>query len=493
MPTEPIPFVNAQNTAAEELAGAIPSAMNVWVDARGTIRRRPGVATYNSGLGVIDTAGIAGIYSTLAGDLFVVSAPDPVAKIYRVNGGSAASISPDYTTSVTGSGRPVFAETEVLLLIAAGADVQKVRLDTFQSSRLGGDPPKASHVIAQNLRLLVNDVDVDRTKVNYSDQSIGTTDFSGHEIWPTSTSAGGGFFTAEARPDPVVAIAENTNEVWVFGQFTLQTFAPDATLVYAPASSIEVGCAAPYSVVKVDDEFCWLDEKRRFVRSDGRGVGVIGGNAIKPELEAMTTVSDCRGGRVLMGDLDALAWTFPSDGRTFVYQQGVGWGQWSSRSGGLWGQWPVLSHHYMASTGQNLVGLVDGRLGKFDFSFLADMQSASEVISAHITTGFLDRGTTAKKKCRQVRLTLRRGEVSPLLEEITGVTAEQGGYLSYRDNLGEWSPPITVGLGRSGDFETTVTLHNLGQYRTRQWRFQFDGFAPLLLVKAEEVFEALEG
>ncbi len=484
MPTELIPLANLQESGGEELSGASPSAMNVVTDKRGCVRRRPGIAAYSEApSGVVDADGIYGMYTTDEGDLFAVGGSSPAAQIYRVAGGSAAALSPGliYTEMLTGSGRPVFAETEMLLVITAGLYIQKVELSSFASSRLGGPPPQATHVIAQNLRLSANDVAVDKTKVNYSNIAIGTTDFSGHEEWPTPAGVDGGYFTAESRPDDVVALGENTNEVFVWGSRTLQVFSPDPTLVYAPVATKEAGCSAPYSPINADENFAWLNDKRRFVLSDGRSIDQIGGDAVARDLKGMAQVDDCFGYRVLLETCDALVWTFPADGRTYVYQQGVGWGQWASRVGGAWGPFPVTAHHLQVGTGNNLVGTADGRIGELSFDSSTDFD---EPISAHVTTGFIDRGTTKNKLCSAVRLTLRRGETS---------SGEPRGLLSWRNNLGGWEAPIWVSLGRSGDFETTVTLPSLGVYRTRQWRFQFDSEATLVLVKVEEDFEILEG
>lgn len=477
MGTELVPFVNAQESGLEELAGASPSAMNVVCDTRGTVRRRPGIAAYSGApAGVIDAAGIAGLYATLDGTLFAVTAPNPALDTYHVTAGAATSIG-----AVDGTGRPVFAETEILLLIAAGSFPQKVELTgTYNMSVLAGPPPECSHILAQNLRLLANDTVVDKTKVRYSSISQGTLDYSGHEIWdPALGNPRAGFFTAEARPDPVVALGENTNEVFIFGSGTTQVHAPDAALVYAPVSAIEVGCSAPYGTVKVDADFLWLDHRKRFVRSNGRGFDPIGGASIQKTIDAIGTVSDVYGYHVAMGAVAATAWSFPSDGRTFVFQEGIGWGQWAGWDGGNWTPFPVLSHHLRSGTGENLVGLTTGEIGVLSFDASTDLGTR---INAYCETGFLDRGTSAQKQCVEVRVTIKRGHAT---------TGEPFGLLYWRDSLGEWESPLEVSLGASGDYETTVRFRSLGVYRTRQWRFQFDGDPELILVKVEEDFEVL--
>lgn len=475
MPTELIPFVNAQESGRQELGGALASAMNVVTDPRGTVRRRPGIATYSGAVSTaVDAAGIGGLHVDGAGRLFAASLPNPAASIYYVTSANATHLG-----DVDGGERATFAETEILLVMAAGGAPRKVVLSgALPMSDLGGTPPNATHVIAQNLRLLANDATLDKTKVRYSDQAIGATDYTGHEDWVVTGGTGPGFFTAESRPDPVVALNENTNEVWAFGSQTLQIHVPDSTLVYAPAHTMEVGCGAPYSVIKQRERFAWLDDERQIVVSDGRSFEPISG-PIAQDLADMATAADCVGQHLLLGDTSVFAWRFPTDGRTFVYQEGVGWGQWQGWTGTGWKAWPVTAHHQRSESGANIVGTSDGKIGALSFDASTDL---GERINAFVQTGFLDRGSSRLKHCREVRVTIRRGHATTGTPKAT---------LQWRDGLGEWESPIDVSLGGSGDYETTVRFHSLGTYRTRQWRFQFDGDVELVLAKVEEEFEVL--
>lgn len=482
MAQERIPFNNVQESGQDELGGASPIAMNVVTDNKGTVRRRPGIGAYDGALStVVDAAGIAGVYMTEGGTLYAVSAPNPAGNIYVITSTTAYNISSAPGAYLGGSGKPVFAETEALLCVAAGADIRKIVLATNAASLLGGAPPQASHVIANSSRILANDMTVDRTKVRYSSTSIGTTDYSGHETWTPATGNTAGFFTAEARPDPVVAIAENTNEVFVFGSDTLQVYDPDATLVFAPGATREVGCGAPYSIVKVDQEFFWLDHRRRFVHSDGRSFEVLS-DAIKDDLEHynMATASDCYGYRVLMGHVDAVVFSFPSDGRAFVTEQGAGWGQWAGwdDASNQWLPFMVTASHIVNGSNANVVGTSDGRIGELNPRYSTDF---GQRINAFVETGFLDRGTDARKQCVSVRIALRRGQSQ----------TEASGLLAWRDNLGAWESPIPISLGASGETDIVVELRSLGIYRRRQWRFQFSGDADLALVSATEEYDVL--
>ena len=487
MPTEPIPFANLQESGHEVLAGASPIAMNVVVDGKGSVRRRPGIQTYSGAPStVIDANGISGLYSTVAGDLFAVGAAGPERPIYQVTPGGAAAIGAGIAPAgLRGSGRPIFAETELLLAIAGGEALQKVVLPTtyfaLDSSRMGGTfSPVASHVVANNSRLVANDVLVDRTKVRFSDVAQGDTSFAGNEVWSLGGIGTSGYFTAEANPDPVVAVYGVQNEVMVFGSKTTQVFLPDSQLTYAPVASIELGMTGAYSFVKGDRETYWLDHQRRLVVSDRRSFQSLS-DPIQRTIDGMTTVEDCFGYRVSDGFLDVPVWSFPTDGRTFVFQKGIGWGQWSgwNDTTNTWAPFSVTALTTPPDASVNIVATSDGRIGELSLDANTDLGTR---INAYVETGYLNRKTEKYKHCRCVTLTFRRG--------ASTTSPGPQGMLYFRDREGPWSDPIPLDLGASGDTEPTLRFHSLGSYQRRQWKFVFsDTSVALALVAAFEEFE----
>src|SRR5690349_6445487 len=66
MPLAAIPFGPLLETSSEEISGASPEAFNVIVDARGVIRKRPGIAAYTGVAPAtsVDAAGVLGLYLT---------------------------------------------------------------------------------------------------------------------------------------------------------------------------------------------------------------------------------------------------------------------------------------------------------------------------------------------------------------------------------------------------------------------------------------------
>lgn len=480
MPQELISFGPNLDSSSEELGDSSPSAVNVFIDENGVVSKRPGIKAYEvAPTSVIDSTGIIGLYSTNDGKLFAVGNGVNSRHIYRIANGSATLVDhlPDET--LIGHGRAVFTETEVYLIIAGGLNIQKVHLNTLQSSRLEGNPPLSTHVTANSSRLLANDATVDKTKVRFSGIFQGTVDTSGMETWNLGNDDDGGFFTAEARPDNVVAIAENTNEIFVWGTDNVQVFVPDSSLIFAPAATREFGTCAPYSIIKKDQEFFWLDQYRRFVYSDGRTFQNIE-KPIKKQLDALTNPSDCFGYRVIIGGDECFVWSFIQDQVTFVYKVGAGWSIWAGwdSTQSQFSKLNVLSHHIRRDGGVNVIGTYDGKVGKFDLDTPDDL---GELIVAQTVSGFKDRGTDNRKFCRSIKISGRRGSTD----------TESLGRLEWRDSPGPWNGPLYMDFGAVGDYSIVKEFRSLGTYNRRQWRFVFSDSANLSLVRVLEDFEVL--
>ncbi len=446
------------------------------------MRRRPGVAAYSEApSGVVNADGIQGLYATNGGKLFAVGGDAAMRLIYQVAGGVAVEFAGS-ATNLAGDRRPVFAETEALVVIAGGAEMQKLVLADPSSSRLGGDPPPASHVVANASRLLANDLVTDRSKIRFSGIFSGTTDFSGAEEWDFGGIGTSGFVSAEGRPDPVEALGESTSEVFAHGTTTLEIHTPDPALNYVEVSTREYGVSAPYSVIKADQQFAWLDHLRRFVVTDGRDWEIVSDD-IQQTLDDFSTVSDCFGYRVHEGPIDCLVWSFPTEGVTFAYQRKGGWSQWQGYDAELtaWKQFSVQSHNHRQDTDVNVVGTLDGKIGQLRMGVADDL---GERIVARVQTGFLDHETDKRKHCQALNLTFERGTI----EGTIPATAR----LRWADAPDVWEEPITIDLGASGDRTPVVPLHSLGQYRRRNWELEFDGPTDLVLAAVTETYEVLD-
>jgi hypothetical protein len=468
--TQPMGFGNAQASGDSILAGASPLAVNVLVDGKGAVRRRPGISAW-AGFPASppDMFQVDGIQA-YQGSIFWVNSQR---RIYRVDPATATAYNMSaggVDTYLAGSGRPVFADTPFRLVIAGGAAPQKVDTGAASSDRLGGSPPDSTQVIALNSRLFSDDL-TDSTAIGAIRASgLGN---AGNETWDPLD-----FVRADARTDGIAALRENGNEVYAWGDISTQVFSPDATAILAPGRAVQRGIAAAHSIIRNDENFAWLTELGAFVDSDGRTQTPLS-DPIAATIEAIITAgnaADCWGFRLNMDQFDCLVWVFPRDGRAFCYQKGGGWSQWHGWSGTGLAALPITAHHLYTAAKTHLVGTADGQIAKFDSAASTDL---GETIKAHVRTGFQNRGTHKPKHCAEASFTFLRGRA-------TG--DEPAVSLSWRDSLGGFCDPIRIGLGTTGDDVFTVRLHSLGVYRAREWQLEFTDAADFVLASAEETF-----
>lgn len=472
---QPIPFGPQMAPDGDPIVGAAPLAVNAIWDGAG-FRRARGLSTYDEAPSTaIAATAISGLYLTATGRLIAVDSAAPNRNIYDVTAGGADSLSgADSAGGLRGTGRPVFAETEAIVAIAGGAEIQKVITTgaPLVSSLLGDTQALATHVIANNSRLLANNLTV-RNRINFSSTASGSS-YAGHEDWSSSSA---GYIPSDARADYVNALLDSGNEVLAFGRRSVQTFSTDGTLTYASVNTQDYGCSAPYSAIRFDDGVGWLDHKRRIVLSDGRGARVVSG-PIQAELDAMESIEDCYAMELYQRHV---AWRF-ADGRTFVLDRDRN--TWSLRMGWNTGTnnfqpWIGTATCIRDDSGVTCVGSSDGRILRLARTSTTD---AGTDIVMDLRTGYVTRGTSARKWCKRVRFMFRGGSAS-------GMAA-----IAFRDDDGAWGADREVSLtpGPSGG-SLTVDLHALGVYRARQWRLRYSGAEDVVFAGAFEDFEVVAG
>jgi len=113
--------------------------------------------------------------------------------------------------------------------------------------------------------------------VSYLDGYFIFNEPNSQKIWVTSILDGTSidpldFASAEGSPDGLVAVIVNNREAWLFGTNSIEVWydagTPDFPLARIQGASNEIGCAAPYSVAKLDNSIFWLGQ-------DARGRGIV--------------------------------------------------------------------------------------------------------------------------------------------------------------------------------------------------------------------------
>lgn len=384
---------------------------------------------------------------------------------------------------------PTFAEDSGRVMIAGGGQIQTwTGVVGTLSSRLAAfvfgvnQPPLGATHIAK----LANYVVANNQYPGSLNQFIWSALGDGVDgTWPPLN-----FNTADARPDPVIAVHENLRELYIFGTQTVQVYGitADANLPFQASSTINLGTGAPFSIVRLDQAFVMLDDRRRFVKTDGRSYTVLS-TPIDKTLREIATVTDCFGFRCQIGFWDLLVWVFPADGRAFYFEQtSQKWGTWRGWNGsddfaairiGSYVYWPGGNLHLVGDNLFENVFTLDAA-GKLDVA--PDATLTRPIVAERITTR-VDYETTKRKRCTSVRVNMRRGTAA-------GVTAFVE--LSKSDDGGPWSTPTLLDLATvEGDTASWRTWYPGGIYRRRQYRVRYSGVAAAALTRVEEDYTVM--
>jgi hypothetical protein len=188
------------------------------------------------------------------------------------------------------------------------------------------------------------------------------------------------FASAEGNPDNVVAIFVDHREVWVFGSNSTEVWY-DAGLLDFPLTRIqgafnELGCAAPYSIAKMDNQIYWLGKDARGQGIVYRAAGYIGQrvstHAIEWQMQEYADISDATGYTYQQDGHSFYVLNFPTADTTWVYDVATGaWHERASFVNGQFNRHRASSQMFFNST--TVVGdYQNGKIYEFDLNVYAD-------------------------------------------------------------------------------------------------------------------------
>ena len=221
--------------------------------------------------------------------------------------------------------------------------------------------------------------------VGYIDGYFVFNEPNSQKVWITSLLDGTSidpldFASAEGSPDNLVSLAVDHREVWLFGTNTIEVWydagGADFPLARIQGAFIEVGCAAPYSVAKLDNSLFWLG-------SDARGNGIIyrangytgirvSTHAVEFAIQNYQTINDAIAYTYQQEGHAFYVLIFPTENKTWVYDVAVQ--AWHERAGWDNGAWTRhRSNCQMNFNNEIIVGdYENGNIYKFDLDTFTD-------------------------------------------------------------------------------------------------------------------------
>lgn len=226
--------------------------------------------------------------------------------VYRLTTGGAATL----IGSAPDDGRPVAMDSNGSIVIIA-TSIGSVAVDpmTGATAVLG---ISASSVGFIDGRMLLNKVDTGQFVYTGLYNSV---------ISPLN------FETAEGAPDNLLALAISHREVWLFGEYTTEVFAPtgDSLIPFGRVGNafVEVGIAAPSSIGEMDSSLYWLSADERgqgmVMRASGFEPQRVSTHAVEYAIGSYSRIDDAIAYTYQQEGHNFYVLTFPSAGKTWVF------------------------------------------------------------------------------------------------------------------------------------------------------------------------------
>jgi hypothetical protein len=320
------------------------------------LNRAPGLKL----LATIGTGPIRGLwaFSPQDGTAFVVSGTE----LYKINNSYTATL----LGNVAGSGPVSMADNGTQLFIAANGPSYIYNNTTNVFGPITGFFPGAVTVCYLDGYFVFNEP---------NSQKLWVTSFlDGTSIDPLE------FQQTAASPDGLIAVESNFREVWAFGTNSIEVWydsgATDFPLERIQGAFNELGCAAPYSVAKMDNGLFWLGRDRRgqgmVYRANGYTGQRISTHAIEWQIQQYSNISDAIAYTYQQDGHSFYVLTFPSGNATWVYDSATqAWHERAGWSNGLFTR--HRSNCQMAFNNKVVVGdFENGNIYAFDLEDYSD-------------------------------------------------------------------------------------------------------------------------
>jgi len=309
-------------------------------------------------LQAVGTGPIRGLW-TYGGYGFVVSGD----KLYRID----SSWNPTIKGTVSGSGPVSMVDNGTQLFIACNGPSYIYNLITDAFTQIT-DPDFPGAVT-----------------VGYIDGYFVFTEPNSQRFWVTSLLDGLSidpldFASAEGSPDGLVSLIVDHREVWLFGTNSVEVWynagLQDFPLARIQGAFNEIGCAATYSVAKLDNGLFWLGADARgkgiVYRAEGYTGKRISTHAVEWQIQQYSNISDAIGYTYQQDGHSFYVLIFPTANTTWVYD--VATGAWHERAGWEYSEFTRhRSNCQMAFNDEIVVGdYKNGNIYAFDMNMYTD-------------------------------------------------------------------------------------------------------------------------
>jgi hypothetical protein len=291
------------------------------------------------------------------------------------------------------------------------------------------------------------------------------------------------FASAEGDPDNLVSLIIDHREAWLFGTNSIEVWydagLPDFPLQRIQGAFNEIGCAAAYSVAKLDNGLFWLgaDARGRGIvyRANGYTGQRISTHAIEWQIQQYSTISDAIGYTYQQDGHAFYVLIFPTAETTWVYD--VATQAWHERAG--WDNGNFVRHRSNCQVSYNnqiIVGdFENGNIYAFDLETYADNGDIQKWLRSWRA---LPTGANNLKRTSQHTLQID-------CETGVGLNTGQGDdpqmMLRWSDDGGHtWSNEQWASIGKVGEYFQRTFYRRLGMtLKLRDRVYELSGTDPV--------------
>ncbi len=372
------------------------------------------------------------------------------------------------------SNSPVtFAKDATRVVMANGGRMVYTDLSTLTTMADADAPVNVTHVADLDLYVLANERGSSR--IHFCDVNDLTT-------WQALS-----FFSAESKPDDVLAMAEGFNELLLLGSESVEFWVNDGQNPFSriQGSAQPFGTSSPYSLALVGSTWMWLDHKRRLVSMQGRQVVPIS-SPYDSVIQNYSAVTNAIGYTVDVLGIPIYVLNFPTDGETIAYnvrdQQWHRWGYWNMDLA-RYDRFRGASYCYAKNWNMHLIG--DHTNGKIYRASRQTFNDAGNPIRSLLRTGHIDQGVSFDKRSDIIRLKVKRGVA-------TGTVPDPQIMMRRRvDNAAQWDGERWESLGKVGQHLPYIDWNRNGNYITEQLEFVHSDDTDLVMMGAQELVVGL--
>lgn len=381
--------------------------------------------------------------------------------LYRVDhGGTALSLG-----AIEGAGPVTMADNGTQLAIVVSTGTGYIATTTDLDEITDSDFPSVSSVDYVDGYFIFSQTDTDQFIIS--------------EILDGTVYDALDFASSEGLPDNIVRVLVDHREVWLFNETSTEVWVNSGAASFPfqrqDGTFIERGCAAKFSVAKMDNSVFWLGDDKIVYRANGYQPARISTHAIERAIEKYDVVSDAIGWTYTQHGHSFYVLTFPTADQTFVFDAATN--LWHERKSGTdeFARWRVNCG--VAAFGKIIVG--DSESGKL---FYLDPETYSE------DGGVLQRVAMSSPIASENKW-LQMASLEIEFDGGQGLTTGQGSdpmcWLSWSDDGGRtWSNEYSRALGKRGEYRTRVRWNRLGQFRQRMFRMTYSNATPFALLAA---------